>query len=131
MMMPSPDLPRFPVELYLVMALTYDRGSGNTRRLTIVRLPEVHKGPVEPDLRLAVVHRRESRIERLRAGSRARQDPRVRPDSFDSLVFAHAIHPAHKYVRTQSREYRVHRHPTRQRLSRHTRMNEGDDKRTV
>ena len=104
------------------------------RRVTIVRLPKVHKSPVEPDLRLAVVHRREGRIERLWAGSRARQNPRVGHDYFETLVIAHAIHPAHKYVRTQSRKYRVHRHPTRyaqcQYLN-HLWMNEANEKHTV
>jgi hypothetical protein len=67
----------------------------------------------------------------LRAGSRTRQDPRVRSDGFDTLVFAHAIHPAYEYVRAQSREYRVHRNPRRRRLNRHTQMNKVDGKQTV
>ena len=112
---PSPDPPQSRAESYLSAR---DIGSVCTHAsrfetLTYVRLPEVNEGPVEPDLRFAVVHRRERRIECVWARSRARQDPRVRPDGLDALVFAHAVHAGHEHVRTQSRENRVHGRPAR------------------
>ena len=79
--------------------------------LTYVRLPKVNESPVEPDLCLAIVHQRECRIECLRARSRAGQDPRVRPDGFDALVFPHAVHACNEHVRAQSSEDRVDRSP--------------------
>ena len=108
--MPTPDPPRSPVESYLIIELR-DRDREKKETLTIVRLPKLDESPVEPDLRLAVVHRHERRIERLWTGSRARQDPRVRPDEFDAFVFAHAVHPAYEHIRAQSRQDRVHRYP--------------------
>lgn len=120
MKMPNPGPPLFPVGSYLNHSVKIRSANKKSGILTVVCLPEVHESPVEPDLRLAIVHRGKRRIERLRAGSWAWQHPGVRPDEFDSLVFAHAVHPAYENICAQSRKDRVHRHPTfdRARISR-------------